>query len=167
MRFYPGTLEDRFNSKWSPEPFSGCWIWTASVNKQGYGYFKFKGKMHKAHRVSWFIRSGVFPSESICVLHKCDTPGCVNPEHLFLGTYSDNQVDALSKGRRIQTKGFGKDWASLRKTGIKLRDKCPRGHPFDRKNLYINKHGHHVCRACARMSYIKRRRETGKPVVIS
>lgn len=166
MPFTNLTVKERFDQKWSPEPFSGCWIWTASVDEQGYGFFKLNYKMRKSNRVSWELHFGKIPA-GLCVLHKCDTPSCVNPSHLFLGTHSDNQVDALAKGRRIQPKGTGRDWASIRKTGIKRREKCPRGHPFDRQNLYINKHGHHVCRACARMSYIKRRRENGLPVVIS
>ncbi len=159
------TVEERFRLKFKIND-DGCWIWQGSKNRQGYGYFKLDGRMQKAHRVSWQVFHGK-PDDDICVLHRCDITDCVNPDHLFLGTYSDNQVDALTKGRRIQPKGFGSDWSSIRKTGIPLRRKCPRGHQFDKKNLYINKHGHHVCRECSRMSYIKRRLETGKPVVIS
>lgn len=166
MPFTYLSVEERFNQKWTLEPSTGCWLWTASVNKQGYGFFKLNGKMQRSHRVSWILRFGEL-ADDICVLHKCDVTGCVNPYHLFLGSYSDNQIDAITKGRRIQPKGYGRIWASIRKTGVPLRQECPRGHQFDKKNLYINKNGHHVCRACSRMSYVKRRLETGKPVVIS
>jgi len=76
-----------------------CWNWTAST-RNGYGAFKINGKVEGAHRVSWVLNNGEIP-EGLFVCHKCDNPRCVNPEHLFLGTASDNMKDCYNKGRLI------------------------------------------------------------------
>jgi hypothetical protein len=78
---------------------NGCWMWTASTVKDGYGYYKLSnGKSGRAHRISWELANGDIPKK-MCVLHKCDTPRCVNPDHLFLGTDADNVKDMMQKGR--------------------------------------------------------------------
>lgn len=76
-----------------------CWIWLgAKHSKKGYGHF-FNGKSNvKAHRFSYEHFVGSIP-EDICVLHKCDNPSCVRPDHLFLGTNQDNVDDKVSKNR--------------------------------------------------------------------
>jgi len=79
-----------------------CWLWVASKDSSGYGLFRFEGKVHKAHRVSWFLAYGEHPK--FCVLHKCDTPACVNPDHLFSGTRALNAFDRDNKGRQVSTK---------------------------------------------------------------
>lgn len=81
-----------------PEPNSGCYLWLRSVNKKGYGQIGVHRKIHLAHRWAWERENGKIP-EGLCVLHKCDTPGCVNPDHLFLGTSVDNNLDRDRKGR--------------------------------------------------------------------
>lgn len=88
----------RFLDKVLAEPMSGCWFWLGAVSKRGYGDYHFKGKTHRAHRVSWRIFKGEIPDKQ-CVLHKCDERLCVNPDHLFLGSVKDNQQDAANKGR--------------------------------------------------------------------
>jgi hypothetical protein len=91
----------RFISKYVKEPATGCWIWTACLSVDGYGAFPFRGKKVGAHRVSYIMNVGEIP-DGLCVLHKCDTPTCVNPEHLFLGTKKDNAHDAMAKGRNVK-----------------------------------------------------------------
>ena len=90
----------RFDAKWTPEPFSGCHLWFGGNNPAGYGRFAIKKIMHHAHRVSWMLHRGEIP-QGMCVCHSCDTPSCVNPDHLFLGTYKDNERDKRNKGRQI------------------------------------------------------------------
>lgn len=92
------TLRERFNSRHIPVPESGCWLWEGAVDRYGYGKIRDNCHRVQAHRVSWILHNGPIP-EGLCVLHKCDVPGCVNPDHLFLGTNKDNTQDALKKGR--------------------------------------------------------------------
>lgn len=75
-----------------------CWLWSASKNDTGYGWFKRDGRMRGAHRMAYELRRGKIPS-GMSVLHRCDTPACVRPAHLFLGTQADNVRDMLAKGR--------------------------------------------------------------------
>jgi hypothetical protein len=80
------------------EPNSGCHLWMADCFDNGYGKFWFERRSRKAHRVSWQFHNGPVP-KGLSVLHKCDTPSCVNPTHLFVGTVKDNAIDMLLKGR--------------------------------------------------------------------
>lgn len=96
---------ERFWDKVSPEPNSGCWLWIGSYDDRpgkGYGFFTL-GKLMGAHRASWLMFRGPIP-QSLFVLHKCDTPPCVNPDHLFLGTHLDNVRDSVTKGRHAAQK---------------------------------------------------------------
>lgn len=80
-----------------------CWDWVGSKYRRGYGHFrrKINGKwvMYKSHRYSYEFYNGPIP-EGAFVCHKCDTPGCVNPAHLFTGSAKDNTADMFSKGRK-------------------------------------------------------------------
>lgn len=87
---------DRFWSK--ADTSRECWTWTGCCTAHGYGQFHFEGKTTKAHRVAWIITHGPIP-DGLCVLHRCDNPPCVRPDHLFLGTLSDNMQDCVAKGR--------------------------------------------------------------------
>lgn len=140
-RFSPSVVE-KFLSNIIPEPMSGCMLWNGSDNGHGYGYFWFNGKGMVAHRFS-MILSGFDPGDKF-VCHKCDTPSCVNPLHLFIGTAKDNAYDAEKKGRRL----FGR---------MELRPKsCKNGHPFNEENTYthVGKDGvHRKCRICNKLNH--------------
>lgn len=82
-----------------------CWEWTASKRAKGYGAFVWAGPsgevvQGRAHRYSWMLHRGAIPAGA-CVLHTCDNPACVNPEHLWLGSKADNNRDMCMKGRHV------------------------------------------------------------------
>lgn len=76
---------------------TGCWIWTARKNRKGYGLFSLGPKSTSAHRASYACFRGDVGKSLVC--HTCDTPGCVYPGHLFLGSHKENMQDAKLKGR--------------------------------------------------------------------
>jgi len=100
------TLAERFADKWEAVTETGCWLWNASLNKTGYGQLNSggRGRPLLAHRVSWELKHGPIP-EGMCALHKCDTPACCNPDHLFLGTKAENMADMIAKGRAKHPRG--------------------------------------------------------------
>lgn len=83
---------------------STCWLWQGSRTPGGYGYIWFNGRLHGAHRIAWMLTHGQLPEKPLHVLHLCDIPPCVNPQHLFLGTHADNVRDAYQKGRNGHAK---------------------------------------------------------------
>lgn len=102
---------DRFFAKVEKTP--GCWLWLGATDRKSYGRFSVGGSRHPdgtrrnsmvaAHRFSFELQEGPIPAgdgfHGTCVLHRCDNPRCVNPEHLFLGSNADNVRDMISKGR--------------------------------------------------------------------
>ena len=82
----------------------GCWEWLGGKRRKGYGAYR----GYIASRFAWMIWCGEIP-EGLDVLHKCDNPGCVRPNHLFLGTDKDNHEDAISKGRMKTHRELGRD----------------------------------------------------------
>lgn len=96
-------LEFRFWRKVNKDGPNGCWIWTASRFPRGYGQAKNSLDQY-AHRVSWILKNGPI-KKGKWVLHKCDVPECVNPDHLFLGNAKSNHDDMVSKGRQRHATG--------------------------------------------------------------
>ncbi len=88
----------RFYSKVRIDTTSGCHVWISALSEKGYGRFWMNGKKRLAPRVAWELANGPIPN-GLWVLHRCDNPACVNPEHLFLGTATDNVRDMIGKGR--------------------------------------------------------------------
>lgn len=97
---------EKFSPEWwqamtIPEPNTGCMLWLGYACQQGYGRVSVRGKRNRsctAHRAAYECANGAF-DESLTVCHRCDTPLCVNPDHLFLGTQRDNLSDMRAKGR--------------------------------------------------------------------
>lgn len=100
---------DRFWSKVDIKGPDDCWLWLAwrdkrKSGKECYGRFRYKGIMDRAHRVAYELVIGGIP-KGLYILHKCDTPACVNPAHLFVGTQKDNMQDMAAKDRRPSQAG--------------------------------------------------------------
>lgn len=143
---------NRFFDRVSPEPMSGCWLWLGPINRQGYGMFSYwvkeqRNKHFRTHRLSYEMFIGQIP-KGAHVLHKCDVPCCVNPNHLWIGNQKKNMKDMSNKKRSY----------NQRKTH------CKHGHPFDKKNTYYRKGGPwRLCRECNKINsrksyYLKKAR---------
>lgn len=105
-------LDTRMARLSMPVTESGCWFWLGNLDEGGYGTIRISGKMLKAHRASWMLHRGQIP-DGLKVLHSCDIPCCINPDHLFLGTQVDNMRDRASKGRDPDTRGTKNGRAKL------------------------------------------------------
>ena len=87
-----------------PHMESPCWVWKGTVTKQGYGHFKAGGRNVRAHRISYEMASGPIPRDTFAC-HRCDTPSCVRPDHIFIGTPADNTADMRAKQRERHPSG--------------------------------------------------------------
>jgi hypothetical protein len=134
-----GTLKERFEAK-TRRVKGGHLMWTATVNPGGYGMIGHERKVRTAHRVAWELAHGAVP-KGLCVLHRCDTPGCVAVDHLFLGTYAENNRDMAVKGRHANTK----------------KTHCPKGHPYSGSNLRVKPSGRRRCLTCHSARNVKSR----------
>jgi hypothetical protein len=124
--FAMDTTRERFWAKVSRMSPAECWLWTASQNSMGYGKMLVAGKLQLAHRISWELHIGPVPA-GLFVLHRCDTPLCVNPLHLFVGTNADNMRDMKVKGRHWSKT---KPWIAAKgdRHGSRTKPECiPRG----------------------------------------
>jgi len=139
-------LENRkklFLDKISPEPNTGCWLWTAGNYRDNYGFFFLpEKKIYFAHRASYYFFKGEIPKDKI-ICHKCNTPECVNPQHLYAGSLSDNQNDIVKSGYHF--------WAK--------KTHCVNGHEFNKENTYVRtrKNGNinRKCKLCRKLYYQK------------
>lgn len=134
----PGSTESqmtaclaRIAAKLQENPF-GCLVWQGWRNRLGYGATTFRSQPWMVHRLIWVLCYGAIPKDKF-VCHRCDTPECCRPDHLFLADHTENQRDMIAKGRH----------AKGRKTH------CLRGHPLSGDNLLVVS-GHRQCKACNR-----------------
>jgi hypothetical protein len=113
-------MSNHFLAKISPEPNTGCWLWTGYVKSNGYGEQRVKGRLWLAHRYAWTVANGPIKN-GLLVCHKCDNRLCVNPSHMFLGTHHDNSADMITKGRHVPHN--------------RNQPVCKRGHPLSGGNI--------------------------------
>lgn len=93
-------LSNKIHENTLPEPNTGCLLWTAGADWDGYGATGFTGKQVKAHRAAYILEYGDIPS-GMAVCHSCDTPSCCNPAHLSLGTNQENIRQMISRKRNV------------------------------------------------------------------
>lgn len=129
LQFYQSfgdTAADRFWSRVTntSDP-NACWEWQGKRERKGYGRKKYDGNMHLAHHIAWHLTYGVFPTEDL--LHSCDNPPCVNPNHLREGSHYDNVRDRQEKQR--QARGDRHPFSILSEADIPIiRQRLAAGH---------------------------------------
>lgn len=133
----------------------GCWIWSGSKDKSGYGRININRKPKLAHRM-WFYHMKGSP-DGFLLCHKCDNPMCVNPDHVFLGNHSDNGRDMVRKGRYLPHQSF--------------KTHCRNGHEYNEKNTRYMKRiiattgaetVERACRVCINKRKNEKRRIYGR-----
>lgn len=130
------SLADRFNEKVQPGP--DCWMWTGSRRPSGcgslYGIIWVAGKQTPASQVAWMLKTGLPWPDGMDACHSCDNGLCVNPDHIWPGTRSENMRDSVNKGRFIP-------WN-------RGKTHCLMGHPLSEENVYRPSNGDRLCREC-------------------
>ena len=142
------SYEERFFQKVNKT--DSCWLWTGSLNSRGYGCLAVNRKTVSAHRYSYAIHKGEIP-EGLIICHSCDVPACVNPDHLWAGTFADNMKDMVDKDRHGETS--------------RKQTHCRKGHSFEEFEplVYIKKQGrqigkeYRICKECKRINDSKRK----------
>lgn len=137
-------LPERLRSKFTVDIASGCWLWTAALDRHGYGVFRWEGRAQRAHRVTYQLLVGKteLPLDHLCRVH-----ACINPDHL-------EPVSHLENVRRGLALGMDRH-----------KNECPKGHPMTAENIYAytmtNGYVNHQCRTCRRDNR-RLRRASGK-----
>lgn len=132
---YHEIIKNRLMEKSVPEPNTGCLLWCGNTNNKGYGMTAYRDTKKLVHRLSFLISNG-FLSDDDIVMHKCDTPACINPDHLVIGSQLDNMKDMHIKGRFYS-----------RNVKYDPSKTCINGHPRSEENRYFHG-GRLYCREC-------------------
>lgn len=132
-------LPARFTAKYVVDETTGCWLWTAGLNGQGYGHFSLDGRMQRAHRVAYELLVGPVP-EGLELDHLCRVRRCVNPAHLEAVTHRENTLrgDTVPASRAKLTH-------------------CKRGHPLEPPHLRRTSNGSRRCWTCEKQLQRERR----------
>lgn len=132
----PGTSDaeyvERYKARTVVDPERGCWLFQGFLHpKTGYGDSCYRGEKMMAHRAMYIAAKGPIP-EGMFILHSCDVRNCINPDHLRIGTISENKQDELQRGR---------NWEAS-------KTECPKGHPYVGENVVVDSRGWRHCRIC-------------------
>jgi hypothetical protein len=162
LHFGDGRLAERFWDKVAPEPMTGCWLWTAGADRDGYGHFWLSGRTKRAHRVAYEAMVGPVPvglELDHVQARGCSSRACVNPAHLEPVTTAVN-----ASRERTSAAGLAAKHATGRRRGAEILAKtcCPSGHPYSGANLHIRRSGARSCRACNRVAMAARRAAVGR-----
>lgn len=136
------SLAERFAEHYTPEPNSGCWLWTANLTNSGYGMIYNPGGDSLAHRLSIVLSGRTIPT-GLEAMHKCGVRSCVNPDHLTVGTHAENMREIVEGGRHY----------------LLNRTQCLRGHPYDAENTSYSKTKSgrkRVCKTCRKINRLRR-----------
>ncbi len=127
-----GIVPDRIREKYTEDPETGCWIWTAAHHQLGYGVTFYDGRQQQVHRVLYMVLVGPIP-DGLELDHLCRVPACVNPAHLEPVTHAENVRRGISP------------------SAVRARsNECHQGHPLTGDNVYITPKGARSCRTCSR-----------------
>ncbi len=112
-----------------------CWLWTSHKSTKGYGRFHADNRLHNAHRWLYEKLNGPI-KKGLLACHRCDVPLCVRPSHIYIGTLSENALDAIARGQHK----------------VRFSDHCPKGHSKSGENAVVY-NGHTRCRLCRKEAY--------------
>lgn len=144
-RVHMHSLAERL-SQYEIDPVTGCWLWSAGRGGMGYGVVVVGAGKKPAHRASYEFHVGpIPPGAHVC--HRCDTPLCIRPDHLFLGSHADNMADMAAKNR----------------AGSRPHETCQRGHEWTPETTLTPPSGGRQCKTCNHERYLERRRAKGLP----